>query len=258
LFYPFLVILGVWAFGRDTRDATRWLVVFWLALLVVAEVFFIDDIYGGRFNRFNTTLKWWPWIQAGILLTVGAVNLGSRGLLCRYGTMASMLVLCLFSSHLAAAFVATPKPALGRLDGAAWIDADPTDRALRAHLLARPPGIALQRLEAGAFHPSPGLLMHAGKTPLLGWPEHEKLWRNRRADIDVRRAEIDRFYGAEMLDPSGWLRANQVDYVLWLKGDNALPINAFPTLREQLRADYQWTEFYTANEFRVGLWTRRR
>src|SRR5208283_1907765 len=52
-----------------------WLGLLWLGLLLFTEYFYVDDIYSGMYERFNTTLKWWPWVSAGALMTLGPVVL---------------------------------------------------------------------------------------------------------------------------------------------------------------------------------------
>ena len=63
--WPILLLLLLHLVAGDRRPLTLWLAGLWSGLLLVSEVFFVDDIYGGKFNRFNTTLKWWPWIWTG-------------------------------------------------------------------------------------------------------------------------------------------------------------------------------------------------
>ena len=53
----------------------RRLAMLWLLLLLFTEFFYVDDEYSGHFDRFNTTLKWWPWVMAGTLMTLAPVVL---------------------------------------------------------------------------------------------------------------------------------------------------------------------------------------
>jgi hypothetical protein len=54
------------------------------------------------------------------------------------------------------------------------ITADNIEKPILEFLKHQPPVTVLQRLEAGAFTPSPGLIMLAGQRAFLGWPEHEE------------------------------------------------------------------------------------
>jgi uncharacterized membrane protein len=256
--YPILAVL-VLQLRWDRREPRAvWLSLVWLGLLLLSEIFYVDDVYSGKFNRFNSTLKWWPWIQAGALLTVGAINLKAKSWLCRYGTAAVLTIVSLYAIDLGWHFAVTPKSDLGRLDGAAWITSDPIEKPILEFLERQPPAIVLQRLEAGAFTPAPALVLFARQRAFLGWPEHEKLWRGQRADIALRAAEVERFYRGELPDSAQWLLQNNIDYVLWLKGESKLPPGAFEKIDAQIRISYFWREYYRAGDFRVGFWSRRR
>ncbi len=54
--------------GEKSTNGLGWL---GLGLLFFSEFFYIQDLYGGQFARFNSTLKWWYWIGGIILLTLG-------------------------------------------------------------------------------------------------------------------------------------------------------------------------------------------
>jgi uncharacterized membrane protein len=214
-------------------------------------------VYSGPFDRFNTTLKWWPWIQAGSLLTAGAYGIQSASKVCRYGTIGILVILSSYGLDLVRGLATGNKVDFGRLDGAAWITEDKIERPVLEFLKMQPPGIVLQRLEAGSFTPAPGLVMFAGHKAFLGWPEHEKLWRAQRADIDLRSSEVRRFYAGEMPNGAEWLLENHIDCVLWLKTEYKLPPGTFERINDSIQSAYFWREYYRVGNFRVGIWTRR-
>jgi uncharacterized membrane protein len=255
--YPILAAVIVPLIFGERKHWILWSSLMWLLLLVFSELFYVDDIYSGRFERFNTTLKWWPWIQAGALLLGGAYGLESASRACRYITMIVLSVVSLYGVDLGRALVTGNKVDFGRIDGAAWITSDKIERSILEFLKAQPPGIALQRLEAGAFTPAPGLVIFAGHRAFLGWPEHEKLWRGQRADITTREADVKTFYAAEMANAADWLLQNDISHVLWLKTEDKLPLGTFDKLDAQIRSAYFWREYYRAGYFRVGIWCRR-
>jgi uncharacterized membrane protein len=41
-----------------------------MGLLLLSEFIYVDDVYSGKFNRFNTVLKWWPAAYSGALLSI--------------------------------------------------------------------------------------------------------------------------------------------------------------------------------------------
>jgi uncharacterized membrane protein len=242
-----------------SRGRARWILWMsglWLVLFVFTETFYIDDIYAGPYHRFNTTLKWWPWIQAGALLTAGAAGLRSASRAARYATAAVLLLVTFYGVDLVRALATGYKGDFGRLDGAAWITDDPIERVVLEYLKAAPRSIVLQRLETGAFTPAPGIVEFAGQRAFIGWPEHEKLWRGQRADVMIREGEVKRFYAGEMPDAADWLLENRIDHVLWLKPEYKLPAGTFEKIDGQIRGAYYWREFYSARDFRVGVWSR--
>ncbi len=254
VFYPVLVLLLLHlCFGERTAQSLAFCFI-WIALLLASEFLFVDDIYGGKFERFNTVLKWWSWIYSGTLLVVGAVNLRSPSRVCRWGTIAMLLLVCLYSRELAGQLVNVPKRHLGELDGAAWIRDDPADRAVLEFLAAQPPSVVLQRIPDRSYVAPPALTIISGQTAFLGWPNHEDIWRGYRPDIDQRYADVDRFYHGILEDSAQWLEENHIRYVVWLRGENEL--QSFDQVNAQLRGRYFWREFSSQEGARVGIWSQ--
>ena len=256
LLWPIVAGIVLPYVSRERRSWILWMSGLWLVLLMFTEVVYVDDIYEGQYNRFNTTLKWWPWIQAGALIVGGASGLRSASRVARYATVVVLTIVSVYAVDLVRGLVSGDKGDFGRLDGAAWITDDPIERVILEYLKASPPGIVLQRLEAGAFTPAPGLATFAGQQAFLGWPEHEKLWRGQRADISIRQADVQRFYAGEMENGAEWLVQNRIAHILWLKTEHKLPTGTFDTIDARIRSHYYWRELYRAGDFRVGIWSR--
>ena len=256
-FWPVAGILLLGLFERERRSLSVFLLAVWSGELVATEVFFNHDVYGGVWSRFNTTLKWWPWVYAGIVLTQGAVNLGSRSRLCRYGTVVLLAPSLLFALDLGRHYVATQKPSLGRLSGSAWIEKDLIVRNLIQELKARPDGVTIQSGLVMANSDAPAVTLFAGKASLLGWPWHETTWRGAFLEIREREDEIDAFYAGTLEDPDRWLLRNNVRYVLWYGKDNRDGSNRFTQIRERIRPHYFWHRVYgNDGDFAVGFWER--
>lgn len=254
---PFLLLLGGAALSAQRgSDELRWC-LFWSLLLVLAEVFYVDDPLGGRYDRFNSTLKWWPWIMAGAVVTLGPLALTARSWASRWIAVLALAMTACFALPLGSYLVQVPKPHIGRIDGAAWILDDPAEKAILEFLKHQPPGIALQRLEADAFTPSPGLVIFSGQQAFLGWPSHENLWRGHRADIDQRSNQVKEFYRGDMPESAAWLLENKIDHVLWLKGEGQLPPGTYDKIERQIHEYYFWREYRRAGDLRAGVWTRR-
>ncbi len=101
MFWPVVGILGPRA--SSTGSAARWPFsssAVWAVALLATEFLYNHDIYGGAWARFNSTLKWWQWVYAGVILTLGALNLGSKSRLCRYGTLVLLLPTLVFGFDL--------------------------------------------------------------------------------------------------------------------------------------------------------------
>ena len=256
LLYPLFIAILLPLVFESQRPWLVWASLLWLCLFLISEVFTVDDIYGGIYERFNTTLKWWPWIQAAALLVTGAHGIRARSRVYRYGTLLMLLSVCVFGLDLARA-LAAPKPHFGRLSGDAAIVSDRVDKAILEFLKVQPRSIVLQRPEAGAFTPAPALTLFAGQQAFMGWPEHEKLWRGLRADVALREAQVKSFYAGELPDSAQWLLQNDIDFVLWLRPEYELPKGTFEKIDEQIRSAYYWQEYYRADDFRVGIWSRR-
>jgi uncharacterized membrane protein len=257
LFYPLVALLALQLFSGEKSRVTVGLCVLWIALLAFSEMFFVDDLYVGKFERFNSALKWWSWIYSGGLLLIGGFNLRARSRICRWGTTAVLVLVCPFAAELGAQYWATPKPHLGQLDGAAALRDDAGDKVTLDLLRGEPPSIVLQRMPTGAYTIQPALTIFAGQTAFLGWPGHEEVWRGNRVDIEVRRHEVDLFFHGDLPDCSRWLTANGIGYVLWGRDDNQLPPLTFDRLNALIRDRYIWRGYYEAGTYHVGLWQVR-
>jgi uncharacterized membrane protein len=255
VFFPLLAILALNAlFGERSKESSAFSMI-WLVLMAASELVFVDDLYGGKFERFNTALKWWAWIYSGAILTVGAINLRSASRICRWGTAAVLALISAYGLELCANLVNLPKAHWGQLDGAAWIRDDPTQRAILDFLKAQPPSIVLQRMADRAYVAAPALVIFSGQTALLGWVNHEDTWRGYRVDIDQRWNEINRFYSGDLPDAERWLEQNRVKYILWLSDENDGPAGTFEKIDRQIHDRYLWTEYTAQSGQRVGLWS---
>ena len=169
------------------------------------------DVYAGAWSRFNSTLKWWGWVYAGIILTLGANNLGSRSRLCRYGTVLLLLPSLAFGYDLASHFARDRKESaasIGIMTGSGWIDRDMVIKDLIIELASRPDGITVESGLKLANTDTPAVSLFAGKQSLLGWPWHETTWRGPFIEIHERQLQIDAFYAGTIDDPLNWLLHN--------------------------------------------------
>jgi uncharacterized membrane protein len=256
-FWPVAGIMVLGAFNRDRRRFSLFLVAIWAVALVATECIYNHDLYSGPFIRFNSTLKWWQWVYAGIIMTLGACNLGSSSRVCRYGTFLLLLPGLGFAYDLGRQFAETPKDSRGQLAGSAWITKDVVIRDIITELGSRPDGVTLESGLIMANSESPAVTLFANKQSLLGWPWMEEAFRGGFFEIPERLDQINKFYANAAPDPLRWLLHNNVRYILWLPRDNVDNNSRFGPIREKIRPRYYWHGVYgNDQDFAIGYWER--
>jgi hypothetical protein len=265
MFWPVLGILILGIFNRDRRSLSLFLVVLWAIALVATEFLYNHDIYGASYVRFNSTLKWWQWVYAGIIVTLGAVNLGSKSRVCRYGTLALLLPTLAFAYDLGVQYANAYKESslkgvetsIGHLSGAKWIERDPVIRDMIVELSNRPDGITLESGLRMENTESPAVTLFSGKQSFLGWPWLEEAWRGSFLEVNQRFLQINAFYDGTLDNPLGWLLHNDVTYILWLPRDNSDNNARFLPLNEKIKSRYYWHHMYgNDKDFAIGFWER--
>jgi uncharacterized membrane protein len=256
-FWPVLGILVLGLFNSERRPFSLFLIAVWGVALAGTEVFYNHDLYGGPWGRFNSALKWWQWVFAGIVLTLGASNLGSRSRWCRYGTMLLLLPTLAFAYDLGRQFAAGSMDSLGQLSGSAWINRDVVIRDIIIELASRPDGVTIESGLDMANTESPAVSLFANKQSLIGWPWLEEAFRGSYAEIPQRYDQIKKFYAGSAPDPLRWLLHNNVKYILWLPRDNTDKNARFRPLYDKINSRYYWHGTYGNNvDFAIGFWER--
>ncbi|MFI3138219.1 MAG: DUF2298 domain-containing protein [Methylococcaceae bacterium] len=255
--WPLLLWLGVGLVLARRSPWAAWLTLTLLIIFCFSEWVYVDDPLEGKYQRFNTTLKWWSWLWPTALIGLGSVALGLGGRLIKTVMVLSLSALLLYSVDIARYWRYVGKPQLGQLAGNGWLTQDATLRTMLAHLKNAPDGIVLESIEQGAYSASGALTLFANKPLLLGWPDHIAQWRGNAAYISNRAADIRAFYKGELFDPLGFLGKFSVQTIVWSLADQ----QRMPLLREvlqnQISRDYQWRAFDSNGAQAVGLWERR-
>lgn len=254
VFAPYLLLLAAALWSARHHAAFCWWSCFWAVLLALTEFFYADDVYVNEYNRFNSTLKWWPWIMAGMLITLGPLVVDSSRRFTRWAGTAALVLVMGFAGPIASGLINGTKDHGMRLDGAGWLTSDTAQNSILDFLRRQPPGIVLQRLVADSFTPAPGLVIHAGQTAFLGWPGHERLWRGPLPAIQARTDDVKAFYLGQK--SAAWLLENKIDHVLWLASEASLPSGTFEKVSAQISSAYSWRLFSTENGPRAGVWSR--
>jgi uncharacterized membrane protein len=257
VFWPLVCLMAFAPWNRERRRMSLFFVCLWAVLLAATEIFYNHDINGATWERFNSTLKWWGWIYAAGVLSLGALNLGSRSRFCRYASLVVILLPCVQIYDYGREFVDTPKESLGMLDGTYWITRDIALRDLVSALKERPDGICLDSGVTFANTDATVLAIYANKQAFMGWPVQEGIWREFRTEVRDRVAQVDDFYKGKVPDPLAWLTENNVRYVLWLQKDNDNQNALFLQLWDKIRSRYAWRH-YAGNDgdWAVGFWER--
>jgi YYY domain-containing protein len=213
-------------------------------LAAVPDVLLVTDSYGEKLERMNTVFKTfmgaWPFLVLGtaLLLPLALSTRRLRGLV-RATLVLTLLAAC--AHPLSAAFFrARWSGTVDGLDGLAWMRRDaPGDRDailwLRAHAVD---GAVLAEAAGNAYSDYSRVGGATGLPTVLGWDNHENLWRGSSsiAETEGRRRDLRVLYTSE--DPDvvfALLKRYGVRYVFvgaFEKKDYG--VNAFP-----LRANFQ-------------------
>lgn len=272
-----LTMLSIFSFDMSLLP----LGILWFGFLIFTEFVFVNDIYLGEFLRFNTTLKWWPWVVTGTLLTLGPRLLELKWYreikmvtwLQRFIWIAALILISYpiyYFLDLANLWWTIPRNGMGELDGAAFLITDKgnpnlNDRLLFNYLRTAPKGVVVEHPDTD-FTNYVAMTTLSGQQALLGWLGHEQLWRGYLYELQYRYDKIKALYDGNLPNAGEWMRTQGVDYILWFKNDGAeqpwgqsIDSEAlWNKINASLQPQYAWHEFYHEPTRRVGLWERRK
>lgn len=253
LHWPVLVLLLLGFFEPRFRKLSLVFSTVWLGLLLLSELIYIDDPTGGKYQRTNTTMKWWGWIQVGVLVTLGSLCLGSSVKIIRWTTVAVLLLVNLQVVELGRYWVYSGKHYVGRLEGHHWYTRDPAKRQAFEFLAAAPDGIVLENVRADAYSNTSIYGIFNGKPVLLGWPSHLNTWHGQVPRVWQMRDEIQAFYRGENDQALQWLLGHNVRYVVFTREDG---MRHFETIHQQIGSHFLWQEFSHSQAQKTGIWVR--
>lgn len=219
--------------GRSDGLPVYGLVLFGLFILMGCEILYFKDVYGDSLKRMNTVFKFFipAWVLLG--LSTGAlmarwippfVSGIPRILLARYGAVLALVF------GLGLIYPAGATLQLGEffrnpptLDGTAYLLLEhPEDgRAIRwLKKSARGKGVVLE-----ATGPPYGYFSrvssNTGLSTVLGWANHESVWRGNEVDLGAREEDIRTMYTSndaarvkDLLDRYnvGWVYVGELEY----------------------------------------------
>lgn len=235
--------------------------------LFFTEFFFINDIYSGAYIRFNTTLKWWPWVEAITLLLLAPKLLEMKTALWRWCvTLVLVIYPICYVYDLARAWVYLPHDHIGALNGSAFYDSTEMlpdgnrktsgERPLLDYLKMMPKGLTIERPEDD-FTSNASMTLFAGQPSYLGWLGHEQLWRGYLPEFNYRHDNMKALYEGNLPNAGDWLNTQDIDYILWFKKDDIDP--TWDKVNASIGTQYYfWHEFYHEYDRRYGMWQRKK
>ncbi len=250
--WPLLALagLGMWQ-ARARKLALLFCLMVFAVLTFTSLMHFDDGITGGIYKRFNTTLKWWPWIQVMAIAGIASINLSAGAAFVRYATVAVLLLVSTYSLELLRYWIFMPKASAGKMAGHHWFTQDTNQRDLLGYLRAAPNGTVLENITGGGYSKSGALSLFAAKPSLLTWPDHMSGWKGNMTHMRLLQTQITQFYAGQKEDIPGWLQANKIRYIVWLPEFSA---QAFDQIKPQIEAHYHWKPFDMNPSVRLGVW----
>jgi uncharacterized membrane protein len=257
MLWPQLVLI-LTAAGVARKQPVAWLLLGITALLLgVSELVFVDDPLGGKFNRFNTCLKWWPWLQVATFLGLGALLLGAHQRWIRWLTLTTLVLVGSYSIEMAYYWSKANKPSFAKLHGHHWLTQDPANAQMLEYLKAVPRGVVLEGLDRDSYAPTSAMALFSNKPSLTGWPAHEYQWRGNPPFIQQVGNEAKQFYQGTLSNSLQWLAKHEVAYIVWREVGQETNPEAWRKIHQQITREYFWLPFKQDGDVRLGIWRRK-
>ncbi|TJZ77364.1 DUF2298 domain-containing protein [Chitiniphilus eburneus] len=255
--WPLLALMGLSLVDKRSRPLAVCFVIAFTAMLVVSEMVYVDDPSGGKYDRTNTTMKWWGWLYSGGLLACGAIALASAQRWVRAAAAVTLILTSFYAFDVARYWWYVPKTDAGKLDGKAWFVQDKVNRDLIGYLSNAPRGIVLETWQGDAYAYTNQTLiaMFSQQISMQGWTNHVSLWHGAPQQVWNESNLIKTFYRGELPDSANWLMRHRVDYITWLPADSNAAPQAWATINAAIGGYYYWKPF--GDNPPAGLWIKR-
>ncbi|PKF61959.1 hypothetical protein CW745_08205 [Psychromonas sp. psych-6C06] len=256
LLWPQLLLLAIGAYlGR--KQPIIWLfVVTFTLFLIASELFFVDDPMGGLYERFNTTLKWWSWLQVAVVVSLSTLFMASKNRIVRGVNLIVLFALASYALELAYYFNKTSKPSRGKLKGDYFLTKDQIKKQTLEYLISAPYGVVLEGIDNAAYGKTSSFALFSNKSSLVGWHSHESQWRGHPAFINQRGSDARAFYQGELENSLAWLQQNRVTYIVWSQEDStrAKQQNTRQRIHSRIHLQYHWVAIQKYGYEEYGIW----
>lgn len=255
--WPELLILTLAIMVSWRKPVWRDLLITFGIILLFTELIYVNDPMEGKYNRFNSVLKWWSWLYPAVLVLGGAILLGARKVW--HGmTVVVLLLVATMSMDLLTYWITADKSARGQLTGDHWLTKDSAQRQILSWLAHAPDGVVLEGLgNGGSYTSTSAMALFAGKSSLTGWPDHEAQWRGNPSFIADTANDVRRFYRGELPDALAWLNMNHVQYIIWVQRDQHRLETGRQLIHEAIKAEFDWRPFWKNGNDEYGIWVRK-
>jgi YYY domain-containing protein len=228
---PILVFLGylaareAWTSLRTTHDSSRlysaFLLILSLGMILGCEFVHFKDNYGDKLERMNTIFKFyhqaWPLLAIGVAVEAER-RWRSQG---RHRALAALLAVSVLLALLYPAAASIQR--LKMHEGPITLDArlalerrNPADAAAISWLEKnRRRGMVIIEATGDPYSEYARISTHTGIPTVMGWANHEGLWRENDSEVNERAALVRAFYGETSL-PNAYaiLQKYQVTHVI--------------------------------------------
>ena len=256
LLWPQLLLLAIGLYLGKKQPVIWLFVAIFSLFLIASELFFVDDPMGGAYERFNTTLKWWSWLQVAVVVSLSTLLMASKSRVIRTINLMVLIALSSYAIELAYYFNKTDKPSRGKLKGNYFLTQDQVKKQTLEYLISAPYGVVLEGVDKAAYGKTSTFALFSNKSSLIGWHSHESQWRGHPAFINQRGSDARAFYQGKLDSSLAWLLQNRVTYIVWSKDDThrATDKNTRQRIHSRIHSQYHWVAIQKYGHDEYGLW----
>jgi YYY domain-containing protein len=200
-------LAAAWGESDPRQRSGLFLVAAAVTALLACEVVFIRDAYGDRLYRMNTVFKLYfqawtilaialPWCVQRLLREPWASEVARRGTLAAVGFLALAVACYPLGITLDRMGRAPTLDGNRYLTGPEYRDDFAAIQWLRDNVTGQP---VVLEATGGAYSYFARIASNTGLPTILGWANHEGLWRGHGSEIGNRSAAIDRIYNTPTL-----------------------------------------------------------